>query len=146
MWHVDDLKISCVDRKVIDDVLNYLCEKYGDGLVVHEGDVHDYLGVDHDYSEKGVVKMSMMKHLDKIFEDFPEEVGKIASSPASDHLFQVRDAEETEKLGKFLDKERKVQFHHSVAQLLFVSTRVRWDIQTVVAFLTTRVKKPDDDD
>jgi hypothetical protein len=39
-----------------------------------------------------------------------------------------------------------VQFHHSVAQLLFVSTRVRRDIQTVVAFLTTRVKKPDEDD
>jgi hypothetical protein len=146
MWHVDDLKISCVDRKAIDDVLDYLREKYGDGRVVHDGDVHDYLGVDHDYSEKGVVKMSMMKHLDKIFEDFPEEVGKIASSPASDHLFQVRDAEETERLGKFLDKERKMQFHHSVAQLLFVSARVRRDIQTVVAFLTTRVKKPDDND
>jgi hypothetical protein len=112
MWHVDDLKLSCVDRDAIDGVLNYLREKYGDGLVVHEGDVHDYLGVDHDYSEKGVVKMSMMKHLDKVFEDFLEEVGKIASSPASDHLFQVRDAEETERLGKFLDKERKMQFHH----------------------------------
>jgi hypothetical protein len=88
----------------------------------------------------------MMKHLDKIFEDFPEDIGRPAASPASDHLFQVRDAEEAEKLGKFLGAEQKVQFHHSVAQLLFVSTRVRRDIQTVVAFLTTRVKKPDEDD
>jgi hypothetical protein len=33
-----------------------------------------------------------------------------------------------------------------VAQLLFMATRVRQDIQTAVAFLTTRVKSPDKDD
>ena len=59
---------------MIDGLLDYLRQKYGDGLVVHEGDAHDYLGVGHDYSEKGVVKMSMMKHLDKIFQDFPEDM------------------------------------------------------------------------
>lgn len=78
---------------------------------------------------------------------FPEDIGKTASSPASDHLFEVRDAEETEKLGKFLSNAQAKDFHHSVApQLLFVSTRVRRDIQTVVAFLTTRVKRPYEDD
>jgi hypothetical protein len=95
---------------------------------VHKGDVHDYLGIDMDFSEAGKVKMSMIKHLQKVFDDFPEEIGRAASSPASDHLFQVRDPAETEKLGKFLSKERKKDFHHSVAQLLFVSTRVRRDI------------------
>jgi hypothetical protein len=145
-WHVDDLKISHLKQSRLDEFLHYLRLKYGDGLVVHTGDVHDYLGVDHDYSEKGVVKLSMMKHIDKILEDFPEDIGKDASSPASDHLFEVRDEEEIEKLGKSLCKERAKDFHHSVAQLLFVSTRVRRDIQTVVAFLTTRVKRPDEDD
>ena len=37
-------------------------------------------------------------------------------------------------------------FHHTVAQLLFMATRARRDIQTAVAFLTTRVKSPDKDD
>jgi len=37
-------------------------------------------------------------------------------------------------------------FHHTVAQLLFMATRARRDIQTAVAFLTTRVKNPDEDD
>ncbi len=37
-------------------------------------------------------------------------------------------------------------FHHTVAQLLFMATRARKDIQTAVAFLTTRVKSPDKDD
>jgi RNAse (barnase) inhibitor barstar len=45
-----------------------------------------------------------------------------------------------------LNKEQAMQFHHTVAQTLFVSTCVRRDIQTVVAFLTTRVKRPDEDD
>ena len=37
-------------------------------------------------------------------------------------------------------------FHSTVASLLFVSCRARRDIQTAVAFLTTRVKRPDQDD
>jgi hypothetical protein len=145
-WHVDDLKVSHKEEAELQKFMDYLSSKYGGKLVVHKGDVHDYLGIDMDFSETGKVKMSMIKHLQKVFDDFPEEIGRAASSPASDHLFQVRDPAETEKLGKFLSKERKKDFHHSVAQLLFVSTRVRRDIQTTVAFLTTRVKKPDEDD
>jgi hypothetical protein len=37
-------------------------------------------------------------------------------------------------------------FHHTTAQLLFMATRACQDIQTTVAFLITRVKKPDKDD
>ncbi len=33
-----------------------------------------------------------------------------------------------------------------MAQLLFMSTRARRDIQTAIAFLATRVKNPDEDD
>ena len=59
-------------------LVDYIKGKYGEGLTVHTGHVHDYLGVDHDYFEKGVVKMSMMKHLDKIFNDFLTIVGNLA--------------------------------------------------------------------
>ena len=45
-----------------------------------------------------------------------------------------------------LPEEQAVTFHHVTAQLLFVSQRARRDIQTAVAFLTTRVKEPDEDD
>jgi hypothetical protein len=145
-WHVDDLKISHKQGGEIEKLLTYLKSKYGDGLSINRGNYHDYLGIDHDYSEAGKVKLSMIKHVQKILDDFPEDLGKPAATPASDHLFTVRDKEETEKLGLFLSREKAQQFHHSVAQLLFVSTRVRRDIQTAVSFLTTRVKKPDEDD
>jgi hypothetical protein len=149
VWHVDDLKISHKSAKAIDGLVDYLKSKYGDGLMVHTGDVHDYLGVDHDYSDaakEGVVKMSMMKHIRKIFEDFPEEIGKSSLTPASENLYKIRDPEENDERKSWLDPERARDFHHSVAQLLFVSSRVRRDIQTAVSFLTTRVKKPDEDD
>ena len=48
--------------------------------------------------------------------------------------------------GKKLDKRRVELFHRYVAKLLFISKRGRPDIQTAVAFLTTRVQFPDEDD
>ena len=38
------------------------------------------------------------------------------------------------------------KFHRTVAQLLFLCKRARPDIETLVSFLTTRVKQPDKDD
>ena len=62
-----------------------------------------------------------------------------AATPAADHLFSVRDADEA----KYLPEEKAIAFHHTTAQLLFLSSHARRDIQTAVSFLTTRVKKPD---
>ena len=65
-----------------------------------------------------------------------------AATPAHDKLFVIRDENEARKL----NEEQALAFHHTVAQLLFMATRARRDIQTAVAFLTTRVKSPDEDD
>jgi len=138
-WHVDDLKVSHIDGREITKLVVFLKEKYGPDIAVNKGTIHDYLGIDFDFSEKGVVKLSMIKNIEKIFDDFPEEIGQASSTPASEHLFKVRDPEETERTKKYLSEELAQHFHHSVAQLLFLSTRVRRDIQTAVAFLTTRV-------
>ncbi len=58
-----------------------------------------------------------------------------------ERLFDIRDKKDR----KLLDKERAMVFHHTTAQLLFMATRARRDIQMTVAFLTTRVKSPDKD-
>ena len=84
----------------------------------------------------------MFGYLKKTLEDFPEAINSTASTPAADHLFTVRpDGDRT-----VLDEERAQAFHHAVAQMLFACTRARKDIQTAVAFLTTRVREPDEDD
>lgn len=83
----------------------------------------------------------MIPYVDKIIADFPEKITGHTSSPAADHLFTVRHITDT----KLLPEVQATAFHHTTAQLLFLS-RVRRDIQTTVAFLTTRVKSPDEDD
>jgi hypothetical protein len=83
----------------------------------------------------------MIPYIKKKFSNFPEKITGVASTPAADHLFQVRPINET----KLLPEEQAREFHHTTAQLLFLSW-VCWDIQTTVAFLTTRVKHPDEDD
>jgi hypothetical protein len=84
----------------------------------------------------------MVKYLKGVIEEFPKWImGKLAT-PAGERLFDVRD----EKDAELLDKERVVVFHHTTAQLLFMAMRTCCNIQTAVAFPTTRVKAPDEDD
>jgi hypothetical protein len=71
----------------------------------------------------------MMQYISKVIEAFPKEiVGKVAT-PASDHLFKVRED------GQQLDEEQADAFHHTVYQIIFAANRVRRDIQMAVSFL-----------
>jgi len=143
-WHVDDLFIGHVDPTVVTSFINWLAQRYDTNdkkLNVVRGHKHDYLGMNLDFSTTGEVKIDMINYATKIIDAFPETIAGVQSTPASDRLFQVRPPE----AAKFLPEEQARAFHHTTAQLLFLS-RVRRDIQTTVAFLTTRVKKPDEDD
>jgi hypothetical protein len=142
IWHVDNLmglfkidfeltKLSC-----------YLEKIYGPKLTMHTRGKHDYLGVDLEFCEDGSFEVSMMKYLKNVIEGFPEMIAGKLPTPAGDRLFNGQD----EKDATPLDEERAMAFHHTAAQLLFMAKRAHQDIQTTVAFLTTRVKKPDKDD
>ena len=95
-----------------------------------------------DYSEDGSVKVSMIKYTGKILISFPENIIGISVSPSVEHLFKVRDDKDT----KYLPEEQAQSFHHTTAQLLFICSRSRRNIETTVAFLTTRVRQTDEDD
>ena len=94
-----------------------------------------------DFSNKAVVIFDMIPYINKIFTGFPGKITGVSSTPAADHLFNVRPPTKA----KLIPEEQACAFHHTVAQLLFLS-RVRRDIQTTIAFLTTRVKHPDEVD
>ena len=98
--------------------------------------------MDLDFSENGVFKCSMIPYIDTIFSDFPEAITTSAPSPHTDNLFKVRDEEEA----KYLPEKQADMFYHTVAQLLFLCMQSRRDIQTSVSFLTTQVRRPDEDD
>jgi hypothetical protein len=142
LWHVDDLKLSCKNGWEVTRLLLYLKRIYGSGIAVHLGNKFRYLGMDLDYSEKGVFAVSMVGYTDQIIGDFPEEITKSSACPHNENLFKIREESEA----RYLPEEQAIKFHHSVAQLVFLQKRARRDIQTVVSFLATRVKRPDEDD
>jgi hypothetical protein len=143
-WHVDDLFVGHADPNVVTDFLKWLANRYDTAdkkLNITRGHRHDYLGMTIDFSHDDAVAFDMIPYIKKIFTAFPEKITGVSSTPAADHLFTVR----TPTDAKLLPEEQARAFHHTVAQLLFLS-RVRRDIQTTIAFLTTRVKHPDEDD
>eukprot|EP00804_Cyclotella_cryptica_P007797 CCRYP_001374-RA/>CCRYP_001374-RA protein AED:0.44 eAED:0.44 QI:0/0/0/1/0/0/3/0/308 len=120
-WHVDDLKISHRRKAEVKKIEHWLRSKY-DHISVSEGDKHTYLGMDLDYSEKGKCRITMPGYTKEVIEAFPEVIN-----------------------GRKLPEEQAAAFHCTTAQLVFLSGRARRDIQTAVAFLTTKVKNPDED-
>jgi hypothetical protein len=142
IWHVDDLMGSCEEDFELTKFLCYLAKIYGPKLTMHTGWKHNYLGVDMEFRKDGTLGISMVAYLKNAIAEFPEMITGKAPTMAADHLFKIRDAEED----KPLEEERAPASHHMVAQLLFMATRAQRDIQTAVAFLTTQVKSPDEDD
>jgi hypothetical protein len=142
LWHVDDLKISHATQAVLEDLIDSLNARYGklDPLTVTRGDVHNYLGMTIDYSVPEKVTIRMDDYVHDILEEAPEDTGGTAATPTADHLFTVSENP------TYLDDTESELFHYTTAKLLFLCKRARPDIQTAVAFLTTRVKRPDKDD
>ena len=139
IWHVDDIMATCENDFELTRLFSYLGDIYGPRLTMTKGNKHEYLGVTYELEDTEVA-VSMFQFIDEMLEEFPEEIKSSSATPAADHLFKIRED------GKRLSEEQASLFHHFTAKLLFLSGRARRDIQTAVAFLTTRVKAPDEDD
>lgn len=96
LWHVDNLKISHVETEAVTDFIAWLNTKYS-SLTIHQGKKHYCLGMDLDYSVTGVLSISMTKYTHNIINNFPEELGTPSAAPAADHLFKVREPDESKK-------------------------------------------------
>ena len=148
LWHVDDLRISHVDERVVSDVIEALSGEYGDimPLTVSRGKVHDYLGMVFDYTTDGDVLVQMYQYIEELIRNAPEryKVGVGSATPAPSHLYEVRD-QQGGGVNKLTEKMRE-EYHSLTAQCLFLAKRARPDLQTAVAFHCTRVLFPDEDD
>eukprot|EP00957_Ditylum_brightwellii_P141087 10748881-Ditylum_brightwellii.AAC.1 len=78
------------------------------------------------------VKILMIDYIDKLLKDLPEDFNGEAATPAENHLFEV------DKNSDKLNDHDAEFFHHLVAKLIFLYKRARLDVQTSVAFLSTR--------
>jgi hypothetical protein len=84
-----------------------------------------------DFSHEGSVAFNMERFIIDLFEEF--SVTKTAVNHANVNLFLI------DRTADLLHKDHKYKFHTGVAKLLYLAKRVRPDILTAVAFLTTRV-------
>ena len=139
VWHVDDMKISHGDSRVVDGIIRLLEEEFGKEapLTICRGKIHDYLGMTLDFSLDDKVQISMVDYIKNMLEELPEDMDGIATTPAAEHLFKVNETP------TYLDEKDAMFFHHNVAKLLFLCKRAHPDLQTTVAFLSTCVQHPD---
>jgi len=112
-------------------------------MTVSRGKIHTYLGMTLDYIIPGQLKISMFDYVEEILTAFekaePKGTGTKLSA-ALDNLFKV------DEDCKKLSTNKTVELHNSVAKMLYASKHARPDTCTSIAFLTTRVCKPDEDD
>lgn len=60
-WHVDDLKVSHLDRNGVTMFILQMNKHYGPNITVSCRENHDYHGMDLDYSKPGKAMISMIK-------------------------------------------------------------------------------------
>jgi hypothetical protein len=142
LWHVDDLKISHVDPKVVTAVIDMVEVAFGKEAPLTKtcGKIHEYLGMTIDFSINGKVRFSMTDYVRGILDELSDDMNGECATPAPNYLFEVNN--DCDKL----DSETPDMFHHNTAKLLFLCKCARPDIQPAVAFLCTRVKGLDTDD
>jgi hypothetical protein len=88
-WHVDDLKISHVATKVVNDLITDLDSEFGKETPLSKswGKVQDYLGMTLDFSAPGQVTVTMIDYIKVICMDLLKDMIRRAATPAASHLF-----------------------------------------------------------
>ena len=135
--YVDDLLITCASDTALDSTICEIDSKF-ESTTVERGPTLSYLGVQYDFTSEETVSLSMSGYVREIIEEY--EVTGHATSPATEDLFKAN--EESERL----DKGKSDMFHSRVAKLLYLSKRVRPDLLTAIAYLSTRVQCSTEDD
>ena len=80
------------------------------------------------YTTPGKVRIDMREYIEKMLEDLSDKYGGAEITLAGEHLFDVNPDQNK------LDETRTQEFHHVVAQLLFLCKRDCPDIQTAISF------------
>ena len=130
-------------KRQVDEFIQQMERKFGKEapLTKKRGKRHSYLGMDLDYTNKGEVTIDMREYISSILDQVPDDMKGEALTPAANHLFQVNTDNPD-----LLDEQQSTLFHHITMQLQYLSQRGRPDIRTAIAFLSSRVQKPDQDD
>ena len=109
-------------------------------LSVSTGKQHNYLGMQLDYTQAGVVVFFMESYIDMMLNDAPDTISRTATTCTASHLFKINDNPIP------LSSSEKEIFVHLTMQGLYLSQHARPDIRTAISFLSSRLRDPDQDD
>ena len=102
-----------------------LAKRNCDKIKIKRGKVFDYLEMDSNFElAPGALIISMIKYLQEVLEEWPEELKGYKVNPIGDYLFAAREDAERE----LLSEDMASQFYRTAAQLLFIYLRARPDI------------------
>jgi hypothetical protein len=136
--HVDDMFISGPSEDSIEQLLKEIEAEYP-GLSINRGRKLNYLGMIFNFEVEGICEITMDGFIEDLLSTC-EDIKGIASTPAGSGLFELNEKSPT------LERRRAKEFHSQVAKLLYLAKRSRPDLLTAVAFLTTRVQNPTEED
>ena len=113
----------------MDRLIDQLNEEFGkEGpLNILQGIVHDYLGMEFDFTNPGSVTINMQAYVNNMLYDVSKDMEGTAVTPAASHLFQVN-----KDNPMLLCKERKDIYVHLVMQALYLSQCGCPDVRTTV--------------
>ena len=112
---MDNLLVSCVDKKANDNFHEWCNEKYGGIKKVkcHRGKVHTFLGMTLDFGrEKGAVHVLQEEYIDDLVECLNEKLTGNSPSPATSNLLK-------KGAGGLLTLEKKELFHTIIAKTFY---------------------------
>jgi hypothetical protein len=135
--HVDDLMVSSTNLDALNQFHRELSSIYTH-VTVSYGPVVQYLGIDFDFSQSNAVSIGMIDQIEEIIVD--NGVDGVKLTPGSLSLMEL-DSHSQE-----LAQCERQSFHSCVAKLLYIAIRCRPDILVAVAWLTSRVTHPTQQD
>jgi hypothetical protein len=135
--HVDDMLITAHRLARITALLDTLRAKYRE-LSVHDERVLAYLGMEFDFTCVGKVKLTQYGYVEEFLGEYG--VTGVAVTPAANSLF------DTDESSAPLDELKAAELHSRVAKVLYLAKRTRPDLLTAIAFLSTRVLTPTQQD
>jgi hypothetical protein len=140
IFHVDNLKSSHKDSRVNDQFDKWLQKNYREHEknTTHRGKIHEYLGMQLDYTKDRKVKIGMIKYVENMLKEFPIKF-KSTDKATLPRLFNRGQ-------GKKLEIEWAEAYHTMVAKGLFLGKHTRPEIQPTIAVMCTRVKDPNEAD
>ena len=139
VWYVNDNKISHVNSKVVDQIIDVIEKKFGK-MTVKRGREHVFVGMNISFIGDNKVNLLMKNYLEEAIQTFGEDVSAGAVTPANRNLFILNKDLPLLEIGK------AEVFHYVVAKQLYVAKRARVDLQLAIAFLCTRVSKSTQED